>query len=645
MFSRGFSHITAQALVPEQIISYVTAVGGSRPVLCGGCVAYDYEGQRTLIAYEPGATPECCLGGATDQAAKAMDEAVAASLADPSCISLTVLGPARPQKAPADAASRADAYAFLPLPPAPPGQNLRNMLRRGERECAVTEESWTDEHGALVQSYLASRPLEAGTRQIYAHIPRYLDATPGATLFAARDTRAARLLGFAVGDFSSLTTAFYMFAFRSSDCPPGVADVLLRAIVRRAEENGHQYINLGLGINEGIAAFKRKWGNALYLPCIQTSWNREMRAAGGNTRQTAAPNAATDETGASSAAKDPLAVFTPPGLKETFRRFLTGEKRPFACLQVEVTSQCPGRCAYCPHTTKQAVWRSRRMEDETYAALAPLIRAADRVHLQGWGEPLLHPRFFDYAAAAIRVGSAVSTTTYGLAVTDDVAARLVASGMDIVAFSLTGVDEASNRARDGVPFAKVREGILNLNAAKQRAKSALPRVHLAYLMLASQYEDAGRLPELMEALDIPVAVVSTLDYIAAPGMEKDAYAPGETEKIEAARRLLHDAAQKAASMGRALHYSLPGETGRNDCNEHIQTCMYIDADGAVSPCIYVNLPTAENDPCRRVFGSVREKKPLDIWADSDYAVFRQRLAAGDPDLPCQTCAKRFERIY
>ena len=632
MYSRNLSHITAQALVPEQIISYVTAVGESRPVLCGDCVAFDYEGRRTLIAYVPGAMPD----DDPDTARQAMDGAVNAALAGDRLDALTVLGPARPANAPEDAASREDAYAFLPLPLDSPGQNLRNMLRRGKRECAVTEEAWNTEHAALVQSYLESRPLEAGTRHIYGRIERYLAATPDAVLFAARANADRRLLGFVVGDFSSLTTAFYMFAFRTHDCPPGVADVLLRAITRRAEENGHQYCNLGLGINKGIAAFKRKWGGTLYLPCVQTSWSPGDRA--GNPSLAALRPGAVQEG-------DPLSAFTAPGFKDNFRRFLLGEKRPFACLQIEVTSQCPGKCAYCPHTTKQAVWRSRRMEDATYAALLPLIRAAKRVHLQGWGEPLLHPRFFDYAAAATRAGSAVSTTTYGLAVNESNAAKLVLSGIDIAAFSLTGVDEKSNAARDGVPFSKVRSGILNLNTAKRRAGSEFPRIHLAYLMLASQCGDAGRLPELMESLDVPVAVVSTLDYIAAPGMENEAYAPGETEKIERAREILHHAAQKAASMGRTIHYSLPGETGRNDCNEHIQNCMYIDAEGNIAPCIYVNLPTDENDPCRRVFGSVREKKPVDIWADSDYAVFRRRLAEGNPDLPCQTCAKRFERLY
>jgi hypothetical protein len=221
----------------------------------------------------------------------------------------------------------------------------------------------------------------------------------------------------------------------------------------------------------------------------------------------------------------------------------------------------------------------------------------------------------------------------------------VAGGIDIVAFSLTGVDRASNAARAGVPFEGVRDGILALGRARRMAGSECPRVHIAYLMLASEAENVVRLPDLMHSLDVPVAVVSTLDYIAAPGMETEAYAPHEAEKIGRARALLHKASERAAAMGRVIHYSLPGEHGRNDCNERVQTCMYIDAEGVIAPCIYVNLPTDEHDPRRRAFGSVREQNPLEIWNAPDYARFRARLASGDPDLPCVACAKRFERIF
>ncbi len=36
MFSQGLQHFTVEAVVPEQLLHYVTAVAGSRPLACAG---------------------------------------------------------------------------------------------------------------------------------------------------------------------------------------------------------------------------------------------------------------------------------------------------------------------------------------------------------------------------------------------------------------------------------------------------------------------------------------------------------------------------------------------------------------------------------------------------------------------------------
>ena len=346
---------------------------------------------------------------------------------------------------------------------------------------------------------------------------------------------------------------------------------------------------------------------------------------------------------------DPLATLPGPSLWDSILSVFRGE-RLLRCVQVEVSSFCPGRCSYCPHSTKRGAWRSRHMDAAVFAALWPLLRHVDRVHLQGWGEPLLHPRFGDFAATAARAGCLVSTTTCGLGMTEHTAALLAGGLLDMVAFSLAGTDAASNSARQGVGFEETCAAIALLQEAKARAQTqpgarqGWPAIHLAYLLPASGLDAVRRLPALMEALKVPVAVVSTLDYIAAPGLEQEAFAPHETEKIAAARAVLRETAAEAHKRGFALHYSLPGPVPAPMCSEHIDRCLYVDAEGHVSPCIYVNLPTNENDPCRRIFGNVLETPALEIWNSPDYSAFRAALASGKPDLPCLHCAKRFEGV-
>ncbi len=334
--------------------------------------------------------------------------------------------------------------------------------------------------------------------------------------------------------------------------------------------------------------------------------------------------------------------FRPPGIWETLKEAFLGARRLLDCIQVEVTSRCPGRCTYCPHTTLKESWRPQDMEIATFRRLWPLMRRSGRVHLQGWGEPLLNPAFFEMAALARKAGCQVSTTTCGLRMDKALAEQIVASGIDIVAFSLAGTDAESNAPRRGVDFERVCAAVTLLQAVRRRRTGVHLEIHFAYLMLASAVVAVRGLPELMQRLGVHAAVVSTLDFIPAPGLEIEAFQPHESEKLARAAAVLSETAAEAERLGLDFHYELPdpGATGAS-CRENISRSLYVSADGSVSPCVYVNVPADLADPKRRVFGNVRDQDPVAIWESPDFKRFRERLAGGEPDRPCRSCPKRF----
>lgn len=284
-----FARVTAGAVVPEQVVPFVCAVGGSRPRMVGPCVGYETDRDFVIVGYP--------LHDPLDTGA--MADAVNETLRIAGERRITLIGSARPVQAPEGSTVGEDDYYGIPVPPPAPGQKLRNLLRRAGRDATIERgRCCGEDHTALVERYMDSRPLPAGTRQIFRNLPRYLEASPGSRLFSAR-LSDGRLAAFAVGEFGALRTAFYMFSFRDPAlAPPGSADLLLSDLLKEALERGQVYMNLGLGVSEGIGFFKRKWGASPFLPYVCTVWHprrpgfisrlrqgafsRRWRKAGGN---------------------------------------------------------------------------------------------------------------------------------------------------------------------------------------------------------------------------------------------------------------------------------------------------------------------------------------------------------------------------
>lgn len=144
-----------------------------------------------------------------------------------------------------------------------PGRCCVRMVPCPGRSCAIwcaapcvrwrcSPNAGSREHTALVQDFVR-RPLEAGTVHIFGRLEAYVASHADVLLLSARRRDEGALQAFVLGDYASLSTAFYMFAFRRQDAVPGCADALLDALVREAEMRGHSRFCLGLGIEPASA--------------------------------------------------------------------------------------------------------------------------------------------------------------------------------------------------------------------------------------------------------------------------------------------------------------------------------------------------------------------------------------------------------
>lgn len=317
-------------------------------------------------------------------------------------------------------------------------------------------------------------------------------------------------------------------------------------------------------------------------------------------------------------------------------------------IQVEVTTRCNAACVYCPRTVYSGGWQSRDLDWETFEAVSPAFRQARLVHLQGWGEPLLHPRFLDMLAALKAVGKWVGTTSNGLAVTPDLAERLVAGRLDLLALSLAGTDVSQDRIRAGAPLERVLEALAVLEAAKRRAGSRRPALHVAFLLLRSGLPGLARLPALLEGRGVSQVMVSTLDYLCAENLAPEALTPADHTEVLPA---LEELAREAEARNLEVAWSIPGPgPRRGECTENVGRALVVGADGGVHPCVIGNLPVDRGCPLRPgllppppplVFGNVREATLTRIWKSPAYRAFRRSFRDGSLHPACRACSKLF----
>lgn len=346
--------------------------------------------------------------------------------------------------------------------------------------------------------------------------------------------------------------------------------------------------------------------------------------------------------------------------------------RPFEAFQVEVTSRCNLKCVMCPVTVLAEHWPARDMPWETFGRLAEAFERAKWVYLQGWGEPLLHRRFFDMVSRAKSAGCRVGFTTNGTRLTRANGARLLDLGLDLMAVSIAGACAATHEAiRVGSDFPKLVENLRGFLSLRRERGSAAPKVEVFFLMTRSNLAELPRAVELAAELGADELVATNLDYVMT-GRLDELRAYSNSPPAQAYRETL-EAARAAARAGGIEFRPYRLEFREMAvCDLNPLKILFVSADGSVSPCVYTSLIGQSEIP--RVFegrpletpvvrfGNVNEQPLIEIWQSAAYRDFRAQFArrvagaglamlgtaagaASDEELPapeaCRTCPKLY----
>lgn len=163
---------------------------------------------------------------------------------------------------------RTDKYYRLTLPIKHLGKKIRYMISRASRELTIeVGRSLTKNHRELMRDFLKRPDVEEFMKYVCSRLEYYLSKSKTVEIINAF-AKNGRLVGFDVVDLPRGRYSFYMFNFidRGEGYVPGVSDLMLYHFLKISEEERKLYVNMGLGINEGVKRFKIKWGAEAFLP-------------------------------------------------------------------------------------------------------------------------------------------------------------------------------------------------------------------------------------------------------------------------------------------------------------------------------------------------------------------------------------------
>ena len=320
-------------------------------------------------------------------------------------------------------------------------------------------------------------------------------------------------------------------------------------------------------------------------------------------------------------------------------------------VQIEPVGQCNLRCQMCPiqfRTDGPPNGPPAFMPFETFTRLVDQIPTMTELQLQGLGEPMMHPRFFDMVEYAAARGVEISTNSNLTLLTPARAERLVASGLHRLQVSIDGATpETYERIRVRSNWQKVVGNLNGLVAAKRRLGSELPRVSIVFVVMRQNLDELARLVRLAGQIGVTSVWVQHLCHDFGEDTLPAHYRP--MHEFVAEQTLLSEdparvdeafgaARSAAAELGvdlRLPHTTTrpapPGMRGPERC-EWPWRGAYFSYDGQAMPCCMVATPDRIN------FGNAATDGVIPIWEGSAYQAFRDRLDSDDPPDICRSCA-------
>ncbi len=320
-------------------------------------------------------------------------------------------------------------------------------------------------------------------------------------------------------------------------------------------------------------------------------------------------------------------------------------------VQIEPVGQCNLRCQMCPIQFRQdgpPYGPLAFMQWETFTRLIDQFTNLEHLHLQGLGEPMMHPRFFDMVRYASAKGIRVTTNSNFNLLNAKRAEQCVTSGLAELHVSIDGATaEMYDRIRVRGHFDKLLHNLDLLQETQQRLGSKTPQLQMVTVIMRQNLHELPDLVRLARRYQMASLFVQHLCHDFGEASLPAEYKPMR-DFVQAQTLLEEDSTRieyyfnQAREVAQELDVDLrlpntrmrlhpPGTPGIKRCSWP-WTSAYISYQGLAMPCCMVATPDRIN------FGSMAEQGVEKIWNGAPFQAFREQLASDTPPEICASCS-------
>ncbi len=250
-------YILNRAYVPEHIPSLMVGISLGEAFLSEGFVFFAHDPWLIFVGYplDPPFRQE-----AAARVLKEVREKIRP-------LDIWFIGPEIPASlCPSPEERESDDYFRLDLAPFALKSALRRVLQKGGHGISIERSrEYSEAHADLTREFLERDQPPPRIRELFLRMPDYVAHSPTSLLLDARD-REKRLIAFYVVELAAQNFSTYVVGgYSRKNYVPHASDLLFYDMVNLSKEQGKKYIHLGLGVNEGIRRFKKKWGGVPFL--------------------------------------------------------------------------------------------------------------------------------------------------------------------------------------------------------------------------------------------------------------------------------------------------------------------------------------------------------------------------------------------